>query len=167
MPLYNNYTPLYQPYSGYQYPQQYQQPQMVQQTQPQQQIQQVQPQNPSSILWVRNSNEAAMYPVAPNNAVALWDSGSPVIYLKQADASGKPSMKTFDLVERPEIAPETQKSQEGNSPDYATKAELGALAGVVKDIDGIIANLKEEVEAMKSEPPKKRTAVKKEEAADG
>lgn len=165
---YNNYTPLYS-YSGYQYPQQqYQQPQYQQQVvqQPVQQQQVVQ-QNPSSILWVRNSNEAAMYPVAPNNAVALWDSGSPVIYLKQADASGKPSMKTFDLVERPEIAPETQKSQEGNSPDYATKAELGALAGVVKDIDGIIANLREEVEAMKSEPPKKRTAVKKEEAADG
>ena len=31
------------------------------------------------------------YLVAPNSAVALWDSNSPTIYLKQADASGKPS----------------------------------------------------------------------------
>lgn len=153
MPVYNNYTPLYQPYAGYQFPQ-YQQ-----QVQPQPQVQQ---QNPSSILWVRNSNEAAMYPVAPNNAVVLWDSGSPVIYLKKADASGKPTMQTFDLVERAEPISEPQKVSESNSPDYATKAELGALAGVVRDIDGLIASLREDVDKMKADSSKKRT-VKEEE----
>lgn len=165
---YNNYTPLYQSYSGYQYPQQqyqqpqYQQQQVVQQPQQQAQVQQ----NPSSILWVRNSNEAAMYPVAPNNAVALWDASAPAIYLKQADASGRPSMKTYDLVERAEIAPEATRAPEADTNSYATKSELAALAGVVRDVDGILASLKEEVEALKSEPPKKRP-VKKEEAADG
>ena len=53
-----------------------------------------------SIVWVQNEMEAANYLVAPNSAVTLWDSNAPVVYLKQADASGKPSMKIYDLVER-------------------------------------------------------------------
>lgn len=110
-------------------------------------------QAPSTILWVRNEQEAAMYPVAPNNAVQLWDSNSPVIYLKQADASGKPSMKIYDLLER------KQADEPSNSESaYATKEELAALAGVVKDVDSVIAGLREEVNALKE--PKK--AKKKE-----
>lgn len=62
--------------------------------------QSVSPMQTTSIIWVKGVGEAAAYPVAPNNAVALWDSDAPVIYLKQADASGKPTMKAFDLVER-------------------------------------------------------------------
>jgi len=63
------------------------------------------PQPAASIIWVSGDKEAAAYPVAPNNAVTLWDSDAPVIYLKQADASGKPVMKTFDLVERTAAKP--------------------------------------------------------------
>ena len=59
-----------------------------------------QPAQPTSIIWVSGEKEAGLYPVAPNNAVALWDSDAPVIYLKQADAAGKPTVKAFDLVER-------------------------------------------------------------------
>lgn len=59
-----------------------------------------QPQNGPSIVWVQSENEALNYLVAPNCAVTLWDSNAPVVYLKQADASGKPSMKVYDLVER-------------------------------------------------------------------
>ena len=65
------------------------------------------------------------YPIAPNNAVTLWDSNAPVIYLKQADASGKPSMKIYDLVER-----NSRPVQATVAPpvEYATKDELAALA---------------------------------------
>ena len=73
------------------------------QFQPMQQPQQFQPQqNPPapSIVWVQSEQEALNYLVAPNSAVTLWDSNSPVVYLKQADASGKPSIKIYDLVER-------------------------------------------------------------------
>lgn len=154
MPVYTPYTPMYQPYSGYQqYQQPYQAPTMQPPAQQIQQVQQVQqPQQPAqsaSILWVRNGQEAAMYPVAPNNAVALWDSGAPVIYLKQADASGKPSMKTYDLVERIEKPSEAAQAQEGNNTAYATKAELAALAGVVKDVSGIISSVRDDVNALK------------------
>ena len=66
---------------------------------PQLQASQPTQQSPTSIIWVSGEREAAVYPVAPNNAVALWDSDAPVIYLKKADASGKPTMQAFDLVE--------------------------------------------------------------------
>ena len=69
-------------------------------------VPQVQQSQPTSIIWVQGEREAASYPVAPNNAVALWDSDAPVIYLKQADAAGKPTMKAYDLVERAAAAKE-------------------------------------------------------------
>lgn len=100
------------PYYGYQQPQYYQPPmpdQLAQlrgaQFQPMpQQMPQAQPQQAQasgqSMVWVSGEAEAMAYLVAPNSAVALWDSNSPTIYLKQADASGKPSIKVYDLVER-------------------------------------------------------------------
>lgn len=86
-----------------------------------------------SIIWVPNAQAAEGYLVAPNSAVVLWDSSAPVVYLKQTDASGKPNMKTYDLVERtsiPQVQPTTQE------PDGITalkseverlKSELGEL----------------------------------------
>lgn len=94
-----------------------------------------QPQTPA-IVWVQNEMEAMNYLVAPNSAVTLWDSNSPVVYLKQTDASGKPSMKTYDLVER------TQKPVQ-QSVEYATKEELNALAA--------------KIEALTAKPVKKTT----------
>ena len=98
------------------------------QFQPMQQPQQFQPQqNPPtpSIVWVQSEQEALNFLVAPNSAVTLWDSNFPVVYLKQADASGKPSMKIYDLVER-----NSRPAQAPVAPpvEYATKDELAALA---------------------------------------
>lgn len=117
------------PYQMY-YPQAPMQDQLGQlrqaQYMPMQNMQQVpQQQASSSIVWVHSEMEASGYPVAPNSAVTLWDSSAPVVYLKQADASGKPSMKIYDLVERnsrPAQAPVTPPVE------YATKDELAALA---------------------------------------
>ena len=98
------------------------------QFQPMQQPQQFQPQqNPPtpSIVWVQSEQEALNYLVAPNSAVTLWDSNSPVVYLKQADASGKPSMKVYDLVERNSRTAQTPVAP---GVEYATKDELAALA---------------------------------------
>ena len=146
------YAPYYQPYSyNYYQPQQTQ----AQQTPTQ-----------SSILWVRNNQEAAMYPVAPNNAVVLWDSSAPVIYLKQADASGKPTMKTYDLVERSEKPAETANASADKGQGYATKTELDALAEAVRGIDGVMTNLKEEIDLVKYRIDKK-TTLKREDRDDG
>ena len=95
----------YQPYPSYQPPVPDQLAQLRQQQyQPPMQQAAQQP----SIQWVSSERAAYEYLVAPNSAVALWDSSAPVVYLKQADASGKPSMKIYDLVERTAQAPEAR-----------------------------------------------------------
>lgn len=157
MPYPFNYgynTSGYYPQYGFNGYQQFQPtPQMPQQPvvqNAQQTTQPIQPQitAPSSIIWVRNQNEAAMYPVAPNNAVALWDQNAPAVYLKQADASGKPTMKIYDLVERTETVAEATNENTAKVPAYATKEELGAVVGAIKGIDGIIAGIKGDIEKM-------------------
>lgn len=52
------------------------------------------------ILWVRGKEEADSFLVAAGSAVALWDMNEPVIYLRQADTTGKPTTTVYDLVER-------------------------------------------------------------------
>lgn len=94
------------------------------------------PQNPvaqSGVQWVSGEQEARNWMIAPNAAVALWDSTAPTVYLKQADASGKPSLKIYDLVERPEMAPGTPQIKTG---EYVTRKEFDALAALVGEIRG-------------------------------
>lgn len=99
---------------------------------------QFQPQAQASILWVDGYNEAAMYPIAPNAAVALWDKSAPAIYLKRADATGKPSLQIFDLVERKE----TPKREQPAEPRYATVEALERLAGIVESINGRVEEMR-------------------------
>lgn len=88
-------------------------------------------QNGQSMVWVNGEQEAMGYLVAPNSAVALWDSNSPTIYLKQADASGKPSIKIYDLVERSNATRTAPAATQEPSIRYATQDDLGALAARV------------------------------------
>lgn len=124
--------PYYQPYQ----PTYYQPPMADQLTQLRQQPYQAMqtPQQPSpSIVWVQNEMEAANYLVAPNSAVTLWDSNSPVVYLKQADASGKPTMKTYDLVER------TQRPVQAQQAPMVEYAPLSRLEALEARLDAISA----------------------------
>lgn len=131
----NNYYPFNIPYQP-QYVNPYLQQQVVQ---PQPQVQQnTQP----SINWVSGDREAAAYPVAPNNAVALWSQSEPVVYLKQADATGKPNMKIYDLVERKQSI-----QTAGDDKLFATREELDRL--------------KEEIGILKAELSKKKAPVKR------
>lgn len=105
------YAPMY-------YAPQYQAPQQTQQN--------------NGMIWVSGEAGAKAYLVAPNTTVQLWDSEAQVVYLKSADASGMPSMKVLDYTIRnqtPVNAPVSASSPASiNSPDYATKAEIEALA---------------------------------------
>lgn len=126
--------PYYQPYQ----PAYYQPPMADQLTQLRQQPfqampQQQAPQQSPSIVWVQNEMEAANYLVAPNSAVTLWDSNAPVVYLKQADASGKPSMKTYDLVER------TQRPVQAQQAPMVEYAPLSRLEALEARLDAISA----------------------------
>ena len=130
------FGPYYQPYQNPYYPppmqdnlaqlRQNMMPQMPQQA----------PQNPvaqSGVQWVAGEQEARGYLIAPNSAVALWDSTAPTVYLKQADASGKPSLKIYDLVERTE-APQTVTQVKPE--EYVTRKEFDDLAALVGELKG-------------------------------
>jgi hypothetical protein len=93
-------------------------------------------QNPiaqGGVQWVSGEQEARGYLIAPNSAVALWDSTAPTVYLKQADASGKPTLKIYDLVERAET-PRTTPQE--NGVEFVTRKEFDALAALVGEIKG-------------------------------
>lgn len=94
------------------------------------------PQNPvaaGGVQWVSSEQEARGYLIAPNSAVALWDSTAPTVYLKQADASGKPTLKIYDLVERAET-PRTAQQEKG--VEFVTREEFDRLAALVGELKG-------------------------------
>ena len=127
-------------YYGYQPYQMYQPPMadhlmQLRQNQYHPHMQQAPQQQPSpSIVWVQNEMEAANYLVAPNSAVTLWDSNSPVVYLKQADASGKPSMKIYDLVERTQRPVQPPKTP---AIEYAPLSRLEALEARLNELTAV------------------------------
>ena len=129
------YNPYFNPYYGQPMPDNLMQ--MRQMQQPQMQAQ-MQPQMQNSIAtggvqWVSSEQEARGYLIAPNSAVALWDSTAPTVYLKQSDASGKPTLKIYDLVERAET-PRTAPQEKG--VEFVTREEFDRLAALVGEIKG-------------------------------
>ena len=123
---YNNGFPVNYP----QYYPQYQQPQ------PQAPAQQTTQNN--SMIWVQGEAGAKSYLVAPNTTVQLWDSESPIIYLKSADASGMPSMKVIDYKIREQAQAQTAPVATEVKIDYVTHDEL-------KDLEDKITHKIEEI----------------------
>jgi len=151
---YNSYFPV-----GYQPMQQYYQPTYTQPQQLQQPAQQTQPVSQpvaSGIIWVQGEAGAKSYLVAPNTTVQLWDSERQTIYLKSADASGMPSIKTLDYTirEMPQNTPPVAPTFDSTA--FATKEEVNTLAGQIAALRGDFEGLS------------KRTAGKpKKEVTDG
>ena len=108
----------YFPYQNPYFPQTYLQSQQTQQ---------------SGIIWVTSEVEAQSFPVAPNNAVALWDSSRPSVYVKQADASGRPSIKIYDLTERSQMAILKPESSGYKITDFALKSEIDPILSQIQD----------------------------------
>lgn len=139
---YNSYFPAgYQPmqyYPQYNYAQQNPQSQAAQ---PAPQV----PQNPqpmnNNIIWVQGEAGAKSYLVAPNTTVQLWDSERQTIYLKSADASGMPSIKTLDYTIREMPQNNVALTPDGVSSTFATKDEVNVLADQIaalkSKLDGI------------------------------
>ena len=127
---YNNVFPVsYQPY----YQPTYQTATMVNQQNNQQQ------QN-SGIIWVQGEAGAKSYLVAPNTTVQLWDSENQVIYLKSADGSGMPSMKTLEYTVRGAESPsEALKDVKHN---FISKDELEALKGELEALKADVNKIK-------------------------
>lgn len=113
MAYFNGFPATYQPL----YPQ-YQQP--VIQNQNQQ----------NGVIWVQGEAGAKSYMVAPNSTVTLWDSENQTIYLKSADASGMPSIKTLDYTirEAKNGANTAPVITDDKLSTFATKDEIKAVS---------------------------------------
>lgn len=135
---YNNYYPVgYQPFN----PQFYNQQQM-QNVQPiQQQSAQQQPQMSNNLIWVQGEAGAKSYLVAPNTTVQLWDSENQTIYLKSADASGMPSIKTLDYTIRESMPNNVNIAPTIDSNAFATKNEVNILAQQIAALQGRLEGL--------------------------
>lgn len=153
---YPNYQyPSYQPYYSQPMPDQLSQlrqnplqpPQMMQQGQ----MIQPMPQSPQNnaipvtnqgngIIWVPGYAAANDYLVAANNAVALWDQNGPFVYLKQADSTGKPTIKVYELVER-DPNQQNAPQQQIQLPDFDQFVKRDDLKGLVSrdELEDIIA----------------------------
>ena len=108
----------------------------------------------TSMIWVGSMAEAQMYPVAPNNAVTLWDSTTSAIYLKQADATGKPTMRVYDLVERSTAPPAPAGKDE-----YVTKNELTGVLDAVQALKSDIDTMKGDIYGIAGKRKKKEEEV--------
>ena len=157
-PYMNSYYPIFQQQNQAQQMPQQQQPQSFNQTVPQ-----------TSMIWVSGEREAQMYPVAPNNAVTLWSQTESVVYVKQADATGKPTIKVYDLVERDGAASLPDK-QDGKSDEYVRKSDYEAVMGAINAFSSKVALLTADIEAMKGDmygfAGKKKTTKKVEVVED-
>lgn len=122
MAYYNGFPATYQPM--------YQQPYQSAQSQPQMN---------TGIIWIQGEAGAKSYLVAPNTTVPLWDSESQRIFLKSADASGMPSIKTLEYT----IVGNPAPSAVASAPDvpYATKDALEALQGEIDSLKAEIERL--------------------------
>jgi len=112
MAYYNGFPATYQPMY-------YQQPTQTQQNQ-----------QSSSLIWVQGEAGAKSYLVAPNTTVALFDSESQTLYLKSADASGMPSIKTLDYTirEARNGANTAPVLSDDKLSTFATKDEIRAIS---------------------------------------
>lgn len=91
----------------------------------------------SGLIWVQGLDEAERYPLAPNTAIVLWDINDPCVYRKQADATGKPTLKIYDLIER-------------NVSDVKKKAEYPTL-DAFNDLKDEVRKIKEALNSHASE----------------
>ena len=67
-----------------------------------------------TIQYVNDRKSAESYPMNANSSVILMDSNLPRFYLKQTDASGIATVKSYDFTETEEEKP----------VEYVTKAEF-------------------------------------------
>ena len=80
------------------------------------------PTQPTQIQYVNNKQSAESYQMPVNSSVILMDSNLPRFYMKQTDASGVATIKSYDF-----------KETEDEKPvEYVTKAEFEKFKASVK-----------------------------------
>lgn len=102
------------------------------------------------MIWVQGEAGAKAYFVAAGCKAVLWDSESPVFYIKSADAgSGIPSMRTFDYSERSSVAAKIPAAMP--SAQAVTVDEFNRLAGTVSELEARLNNIIQQQEVKNAE----------------
>lgn len=102
------------------------------------------------MIWVQGETGAKSYMVAPGNSVPLWDSERQTIYIKSCDASGMPSMRVLDYVERTAPQPKPVAAA-APAVDYVTREEFNALSARIDAMNAKPAKASKK-EAVPDEP---------------
>jgi hypothetical protein len=85
-------------------------------------------QNPQTpFIWVESEDAARAYLVAPGNTVVLWDSKNPYIYVRSADASGKPNTQIYEYKERTDTPTKAAEHVCSCGDKFVTKEDFKAL----------------------------------------
>lgn len=93
----------------------------------------------NSRIWVSGEKEAVDYLVAPNCAVDLWDVNGTTLYVKQADASGRPTIKVYGITEQVSVP---AKPNESESTSFVSKAEFSEISSRLDGLEDEIESLK-------------------------
>lgn len=90
----------------------------------QQAIAPVMPQQTQTIQYVNGKGSVESYQLPANSSVILMDSNLPRFYLKQTDASGLATIKSYDFKETEEEKPK----------EYVTKEEFETFKSSLKGV---------------------------------
>lgn len=89
----------------------------------------------SNILRVTGPESAKAYPMSPGDKVVLFDENEAVFYHLSADDSGFKSMRTFEFSEKaPDVIEVPPQTDAVESPDLATKEDLGSIEKEISEI---------------------------------
>lgn len=102
-------------------------------------------QNSPGITWVQGDAAARSFLVAPGATVLLMDSDANRFYIKSADPSGMPTMRTFEYAEVDPNAGVKQTAAPSIDPDqYVTRQEYDEMARRFNDmaerLNGLLVN---------------------------
>lgn len=112
------------------YQPQYQQPMM--------QSQAAAPQAGSPMQWVQGEAAAKAWTVPPGTSVVLWDTEAPLIYIKSADQTGMPQMRTLQWSEYHPAPPQAQSAASGDfAPMDAVRELESKINALSARIDGM------------------------------
>lgn len=133
--------------------------QPVQQPVMQQPVQASQPANLSGPVYVNGEAGARGFIVSAGNTVMLIDADpdANTFWLKSADASGMPSMRTFDYTERvnvPRAAQTASQVAQSPGPDYVPRKDFEELAARTSDLERELETLKAKKATTTKKPAK-------------
>lgn len=96
------------------------------------------------LVRVNGIDGARAYQMPPNSTAALFDSGNDIMYIKQTDGAGFPSIRTFAFTEQLQ-----QQSQIAQTDQYVTRDEFDKVKELIQKITEDVKHVQQPVSAKK------------------